>query len=63
MRIQPHEFNRTRERKRRTQLNYARLQHQTHDKYLRSTRFNIETQELEVTLQDQSLGLPEMDLF
>ena len=63
MGLQPHQLNRTRESKRRTQLNHAGLQHQTHHKYFGSSRFNCQNQELEVALQDQSLAFLKMDLF
>ena len=49
--------------KRRTQFDNVGLQHQTHDKYFGCTRFNCQTQELEVTLQDQSLVFSKNGLF
>ena len=63
MGVQPHQLNRTRKGKRRTQFDYASLQHQTNDKYSGDSKFNCQTQELEVALQDQSLALLKMDLF
>ncbi|CAM3102364.1 hypothetical protein FLFR108385_17330 [Flavobacterium frigoris] len=40
MGLQSHEFNGTRKSKWRTQFNYARVQHKTHDKYTGRTGFN-----------------------
>ena len=63
MGLQLHRFNRIRKSKRRTQFNYARLQYQTQYQYTWRTRFNSETQDLELALQEKGLVFYKNDLF
>jgi hypothetical protein len=55
MGIQLHRFNRFRKSKRRTQFNYAGVQHQTQHQYTWRARFDSQTQDLELTLQEKGL--------
>jgi hypothetical protein len=55
MGLQPHQFNGFRESKRRTQFDYAGLQHQTCDEYSGSSDINCEIEELEVALQSEGV--------
>jgi len=56
MGLQSHQFNGTRKSKWRTQLDYAGVQHQTQYQYPGRSRFDCQTQELEITLQGKSLA-------
>ena len=63
MGVQLHRFDWIRKSKRRTQFDHVSLQHQTQHQYPRRTRFNSQTQDMELTLQERELIFIQNDLF
>ena len=63
MGLQPHQLNGTRKSKWRIQFDYDGLQYQTHDKYFGNTRFNCQTQKMELTLQGKNLVFAKNEVF
>ena len=63
MGIQLHQFNRIRKSKRRTQFDYASLQHQTQHQHPRRARFNSQTQSMELTLQEKRFVFDKNHLY
>ena len=55
MGLQPRQLNGIGKSKWRTQFDYAGLQHQTQDKYSGNTRFNCQTQKMEVAQKTKVL--------
>ena len=56
-------IDRIRKSKRRTQPDYARLQHQTQHQHPGRSRFDSQAQDLELTLQEKGLAFYKNDLF
>ncbi len=63
MGIQLHGFNWLRKSKRRTQFNYAGVQHQTQYQHTWCDRFDCQTTSLEHPLQEKGLAFYKNDLF
>src|SRR5690554_2211509 len=63
MGLQLHGFSWVRKSKRRTQFNYAGLQHQTKHQHPWCSRFNCQTPSLEHTFQEKGLAFYKSALF